>query len=106
MHIVFSYSYICENNNKMSQLNLTINGVEAFSEAFKILIMELLALNTEASSEEIIESAARLFDGLSESSIESFTAIRNDANFQKYAEVFRSSLKTNSTDEDSEAAGV
>ena len=90
----------------MSLLNLTSNGVEAFADAFEKLVMELLALNTEASNEEIIESAAKLLGGLADISPEPLNEMRNDPDFQKYAELFRSSLKTNSTDEDSEAADV
>jgi hypothetical protein len=90
----------------MSQLNLTSSGVEAFAEAFEKLLMELLALNLDASNEEIVESATKLLAGFEGISLEPLTEMRNDPEFQNYARLFRASLEEKDTDEDSEAAGV
>jgi len=90
----------------MSQLNLTSSGVEAFAEAFEKLLMELLALNMDASNEEIVGSAVKLIAGFEGISLEAITEMRNDPEFQNYARLFRASLEEKDTDENSEAAGV
>jgi hypothetical protein len=90
----------------MSLLNLTSNGVEAFAEAFEKLLMELLALNMDASNEEIVGSAVKLIAGFEGISLEPLTEMRNDPEFQNYARLFRASLEEKDTDEDSEAASV
>jgi len=90
----------------MNQLNLTNGGVEAFAEACEKILLELLALNTEASNEEIIESVTKLWGTLAEASLDSLTEIRAKEEFQNYARLFRASLEEKDTDEDSEAASV
>jgi hypothetical protein len=90
----------------MSQLNLTSSGVEAFAEAFEKLLIELLALNLDASNEEIVASAVRLMAGFEGISHEPLTEMRNNPDFQNYARLFQASLEKKDTDEDSEAASV
>jgi hypothetical protein len=90
----------------MKQLNLTSSGVEDFAGAFEKLLIELLALNMEASNEEIVGSAVKLMAGFEGISHEPLTEMRNNPDFQNYARLFRASLEEKDTDEDSEAAGV
>lgn len=91
----------------MKQLNLTSSGVEAFAESFEKFIIELLALNTESSNEDIVESVRNLTAQLLDPAIyPHLTELRSNPEFENYARLFRASLEEKEADEDSEAASV
>ena len=90
----------------MQQLKLTKEAVEEFAGSYHKLLIEVLALNIELSNDEIVESLKNLFHGLIAISDDPLNEMRNDPEFQQKSLEFFNSLELDTTNEDSEAAGI